>query len=135
MTSPSKWDAKTLIFVFAFFGVTSFGTLLSQAQRITGWLAGPAIDSAQGRALGHQDSANAIRWDSLKAWRMEDRESIRKIGAKVDTMASTLAEVPGISAAARRRRAREQAQREIVGSRGLTDDRSSFRAYKGEVIP
>jgi hypothetical protein len=129
MTRPTKWDLKTWLTIAAFFGVGSFGTFLSQAQRIAGWLAGPTIESHQSRALAHQDSVQAIKWDSLRAWRMEDREAIQSIGQKVDNVAATVAELPGAVDAARRRKARDQAQREIT-NRALVE-RSEWRSLKG----
>lgn len=131
MTKPTKWDLKTWLTVAAFFGVGSFGTLLSQAQRIAGWLAGPTIEAHQARALAHQDSSQAVKWDSLRSWRAQDREAIKALGLKVDNVAATVAELPGAADAARRRKAREQAQRDIAGR--YLADRSVWRALKGDL--
>ena len=126
MTDPRKWDAKTIIFVLGFLGVSSIGGLLSQAQRVTGWLAWPAIESAQGKAL-----------DSLRAWHREDSRAIAAMAVKVDSIAArqaivvaTISEMPGAAAAARRRRAKEKARREDLFP--IDDDRSSFRSLKGD---
>jgi hypothetical protein len=127
MNRPTKWDLKTWLTLGAFFGVGSFGTLISQAQRIAGWLAGPTIESHQARALAHQDSAQAVKWDSLRTWRAQDRDAIKALGSKVDNVAATVAELPGAAEAARRRQAREQAQRDIAG-RALAE--RTWRALK-----
>ncbi len=135
MTKPHFWDLKTWLMLGGFLGFTSLGSLITFGRSVVGWFAFPTIDAAQARALGHQDSVNAVRFDSLQAWHQQDHSAIGALGGKVDTLAATVAEMPGASAAARRRRERESAGRALIGSRDLVDDRSSFRALKGERIP
>lgn len=139
MTKPTKWDLKTWLTLAAFFGVGSFGTLLSQAQRITGWLAGPYIEQTQSRGL-----------DSLRAWHRTDLEAhaaqaaaTKALSDKVDTIASrqrfltdVVSSTADGKAAARRIRAKQKESQEresLFGDRRIiADERTTYRGYKGE---
>ncbi len=120
MTKPTKWDLKTIIFLCAFFGVTSVGTLISQAQRLTGWLAGPAITSAQDKGLAKWDSLQAPRMDTLKTL---IKEQGRDQQAAYDDLKATLAEVPAIQEAAKRRKARQKSLEALQMRRTIADNR------------
>lgn len=131
MKPVRQWDPKTVMFVAGFLGVTSIGGLLSQAQRLTGWLAWPTIEAAQGNAL-----------DSLRAWHAEDRRALDAMAAKIDTVASrqalviaTIEEMPGAAAAAKRRRAKKKAKEDFLSTHDLAIDRSVYRNTKGDRIP
>ncbi|MEO7778508.1 MAG: hypothetical protein ABIY63_13330 [Fibrobacteria bacterium] len=128
-TPIEKKDWKAIFIILGFFGVGSFSVLVSRVQQIIGWMAWPAIENAQTKAL-----------DSLRAWRAEDQRVLHAVAVKVDSIAArqeivvaTIAEMPGASAAARRRRAKERAKRDPLFP--IDDDRSSFRDTKGDRIP
>jgi hypothetical protein len=135
VTKPRQWDPKTWLAIFAFCGFSGVGSFITFGQKVLGWMVAPTVEAFQSRALGRQDSVNARRFDSLAAWRARDRAAIDAVAGKVDTLVATVADMPGAPAAAKRRRVREQAQQSLTGSSALVDDRSRFRALKGEEIP
>lgn len=132
MTKPSKWDLKTWGVFLSIFGVTSFGTFLSQAQRITGWMASPSIQAAQAEGIRRASAADSVRMDELKTWIYAENKKTRK---SIGDLRETLNEVKGFKEADAKRRARQTAREDLEINRSIVDDRSSFRALKGDRIP
>lgn len=112
MTSPQKWDAKTILVILGFFGIGSFGTLLSQAQRVTGWMAGPTIQAAQAPALARIETV-AGQVGHLVDEAEETQKSIKEIKEMLNG-------IPSVRASEKLRRAREaQAAKDDIWRRRL----------------
>lgn len=129
MTAPNKWDLKTILIVFGLFGVTTFGGLLSRAQQIMGWLAGPTIESTQARGLAKVDSSQARSIEAIKDVIRRENQETR---AMIDDLKITLADVPGVQEAQKRRRAREKILRDMQFRRSVAREHTNFPAFKGD---
>lgn len=109
--------------------------LKGYAQQATGWLASPTIDKAQAKGLAHFDSIQAARDARMEA-------SNTRIEAKVDAntirlqrLSEIVIEMPEAKAAAKRLGQKDRERERLLGSRGIADDRTTFRALKGDRIP
>lgn len=121
MTKPSQWDLKTILIVFAFFGITGIGSVAAFAQKLTGILAGPAIKAAQEEGLMRANVAEAERTEALKAWIEAN------VVTRINVLEVTISNMPGAKEAARRRALNEKNRKEIFTT-GTTAD------TKGESI-
>lgn len=126
------WSAKKVLAILAACGITTLGGFLTGAQKVTGWLAGPAIDSAQVQGLEKMDSIQKFRMDELKSWIRSENQDTR---ASIEDLKLTMSEVPAVIEGARRRKARQRARDELEIRRSIADDRSSFRSQKGDRLP
>jgi hypothetical protein len=122
--SPKKFslfplDVKTVLLLFAFFGVGSVGAAIRYARAVAGWLAAPAIEAAQKQGLDHLD-ATLNQFEARQA----RRDSV--FSRKVDGVREILGEIPAAREAAKRIKQREQHQLETYGQAVAT-------AKKGEV--
>jgi hypothetical protein len=106
MAPKSKFDVKNVLLILGFFGVTSIGTVFTTGRKFLGWLTMPAIEAAQAAFLVKMDSLQIVRFEALKTYvkteNLETRESI-------EDLRETMAEVPAIQDAAKRRKARLKA--------------------------
>ena len=107
MAPKSKYDVKTVLLLLGFFGVTSVGTVVTP---VFGWMARPAIESAHAVWLAKVDSIEAIRLANLKEWIKAENEEIRE---NISDLRETVAEVPAVQEAGKRRKARLKALRDL----------------------
>lgn len=122
MTKPSQWDLKTILIVLAFFGVTGIGSLAAFAQKLTGIMAGPAIQSAQEEGLAKAGAADSARMEALKAWMSAN------VVTRLNVLEITLSDMPGAKEAAKRRKAVEKNREEMF-------TRQTFVNLKGDRTP
>lgn len=118
---------------------TVAGSLLAlknYGQAFLGWLARPEIEAAQARGLAHLDSLQQLRdrahMDSLKAW---INLAVAPVVATQEEIKSTLADVPAVRDAAKRRRARKKERDELFGARGIGESRITLRCPRPERVP
>lgn len=121
MTKPAKWDWKTWAAIAAFCGVTSLGTLISQAKKLVGWLSEDTVKTAQEEGL-----------DSLRVMfarvRAADSVEAQALKASVDSMARgqryvirVLRKMPQAKAAAREIEREDREQETFLGRRAIAD--------------
>jgi uncharacterized membrane protein (DUF106 family) len=127
MTTKSTFDVKTVLLILGFLGVTSIGTVFTAGRKVLGWLTMPAIESANAALSIKVDSLQAIRFETFRAYVKAENIDTR---ASIDDLRETMAEVPAVQEAAKRRKARQKAlhdlelRREVANSTNSNGDRN-----------
>ncbi len=103
-------DFKTVMFIMAFFGIGTWGTLWVTVRKAAWWVVEPPMRAAVASIIPQErartDSVLKAGVDSLRA---ENRANFKKLREVVE-------ELPGGKAAAKRVRQREQESRRDFGA-------------------
>lgn len=128
--SPAKPDRKwhhDWRLYLAFFGVTSFGGLVSQAQKVIGYLAAPAIEHADSSAQHNMRSMLREFADTVSARQAKgQQEVLDSLGAVKDVVSR----MPGARRAAEELRRDRDRRRSIFGM--ADNSRSVWNDLKGQ---